>query len=136
MCAERLTPRKFHLRTNPFSHRPTEKLTGHTPTFLGEQDGSVERKLKGKLTELFAGCNNVLQAYLARVHYGEPKDESVCLGLSVSGGTDQPLVETIHSLFASYFNRATHLDILFLNPKQEEQLAALCKPFYRRGPLQ
>jgi hypothetical protein len=35
----------------------------------------------------------------------------------------------IHSLFAQYFNRAAHLDIVFLNSKQEEQLAAVCKPF-------
>jgi len=92
--------------------------------------------LKDKLSRLFAGYKNLLQAYLARVHYHEAKDESVCLCLSVSSGGDKPLIEAIHSLFAQNFNRAVHLDILFLNPKQEEQLAAVCKPFYRRGPVQ
>jgi SseB protein C-terminal domain len=119
--------------SNPFSGRPTEELIAHALTFLGEQDGPPERMLKGKLSELFAGYQNLLKAYLARVHYRETKGESVCLCLSVSSGADKPLVETIHSLFAQQFNSAVHLDILFLNPKQEEQLTVVCKPFYRQG---
>ena len=121
--------------SNPFSRRPTEELIAHAVTFVGEQDGPPERMLKGKLSELFAGCKNPKKAYLARVHYREAKGESVCLCLSVSGGDEKPLVEAVHSLFAQQFNRAVHLDILFLNPKQEEQLAAICKPFYRREPV-
>ncbi len=122
--------------SNPLLRRPTKKLIAHALTFLGEQDGPSERMLKGKLPELFAGCKNLLQAYLARVHYLEAGGESVCLCLSVSSGADKALVEAIHSLFAQHFNRAVHLDILFLNPRQEEQVAAVCKPFYRRGPIQ
>jgi SseB protein C-terminal domain len=122
--------------SNPFSKRPTEELVAHGLVFMGELDGPPERMLKSKLSGLFVGYKNLLQAYLARVHYREAKDESVCLCLSVSSGADKPLVEAIHSLFAQNFNRAVHLDILFLNPEQEEQLAALCKPFYRRGPVQ
>jgi len=121
---------------NPFSKRPTEELTAHGLTFVGEKDGPPERMLKGKLSELFAGYKNLLMAYLARVRYREANGESVCSCLSVSGGPDKPLVEAIHSLFAQHFNPAVHLDILFLNPKQEEHLAAVCKPFYRRGPIQ
>lgn len=120
---------------NPFSKRPTEKLIAHALTFVGEQDGPPERMLKEKLSELFAGCKYPLKAYLARVHYREAIGESVCLCLSVFGGEEKPLVEAVHSLFAQQFNRAVHLDILFLNPKQEEQVAAVCKPFYRRGPV-
>jgi SseB protein C-terminal domain len=122
--------------SNPFSKRPTEELIAHALTFVGEQDGLPERMLKRKLSALFAGCKNLLQAYLARVHYRGARGESVCLCLSVSSGADKPLVEAIHSLFAQHFDRKVHLDILFLNPKQEEQLAAVCKPFYRRGPIQ
>jgi hypothetical protein len=111
-------------------------VIAHALTFVGEQDGPPERMLKEKLSELFAGYKNLLKAYLARVHYRETKDESVCLCLSVSTDADKPLVEAIGSLFAQHFNRAVHLDILFLNPKQEEQVAAVCKPFYRKGPIQ
>lgn len=122
--------------TNPFSKRPTEELVAHGLTFVGEKDGPPERMLKEKLSELFAGNKNLLMAYLARVRYREANGESVCLCLSVSSGTDKALVEAIGSLFARHFNPAVHLDILFLNLKQEEQLAAVSKPFYRRGPEQ
>jgi SseB protein C-terminal domain len=121
---------------NPFSKRPTEELTAHGLAFVGEKDGPPERMLKGKLSELFAGSKNLFAAYLARVRYREANGESVCLCLSVSGGTDKQLVEAIGSLFARHFNPAVHLDIVFLNLKQEEQLAAVCRPFYRRGPIQ
>jgi hypothetical protein len=122
--------------SNPFSRKPIEELNAHALTFVGEQDGPPERMLKGKLSELFAEYKNLLKAYLARVHYRETKGESVCLCLLVSSGADEPLVEAIGSLFARHFNRAVHLDILFLNPKQEEQVAAVCEPFYRQGPIQ
>ena len=87
--------------------------------------------LKGKLSELFNGRNSVQKAYLAQTHYGDPKSVSVCLCLRVAGGTDKPLVEAIHSLFAANFNPNVHLDILFLKPEKEDQLTAVCKPFYQ-----
>jgi SseB protein C-terminal domain len=122
--------------SNPILRRPTKKLIAHALTFLGEQDGPSERMLKGQLHDLFAESNNLLKAYLARTQYREAGNKSVCLCLSVSSGADEPLVEEIHSLFAQLFNRAVHLDILFLSPKQEEQVAAVCKPFYRRALIQ
>jgi hypothetical protein len=85
--------------------------------------------LKGKLSEVFEGRKNLLRAYLAQVRYGDAEVISVCLCLAVTKGADKSLVETIHSLFSQHFNRAVHLDILFLKPKQEDQLAAVCKPF-------
>ena len=118
--------------TNPFaSRRPTEQLTATVLSFVGEQDGSPERTLKGKLSELFNSRKNVLKAYLARVHYGKPENTSVCLCLAVTNGKDELLVEAIHAQFARDFNRAVHLDIVFLKPEQEEQLAPVCKPFYQ-----
>jgi hypothetical protein len=117
---------------NPFSRRrPTEALHAPTVTFIGEQDGAAERMLKGELSELFGGRESVQKAYLARVHYGDPKAASVALCLGVTGGADEQIVEKVHSLFAKQFNEAAHLDIIFLSGKQEEQLALVCKPFYR-----
>jgi hypothetical protein len=120
----------------PISRRRTKELIAHALTFVGEQDGPSERMLKTKLSELFSESINLLKAYLARVRYREAGGESVCLCLSASGGPDKPLVEAIHSWFAPHFNHAVHLDILFLNPKQEEQVAAVCKPFYQRALIQ
>jgi hypothetical protein len=118
--------------SNPFSSRkPAQKLNVHVLTFLGEQDGSSERFLKGKLSELFNGRANVLRAYLARAHYEDPKTVSVCLCLGVTGGVDEPLVMAAHSVFATHFNRDVSLDILFLTSEQEDQLALVCKPFYQ-----
>jgi hypothetical protein len=118
------------------SPKPVEQLAVQNLTFVGEQDGPSEKMLKGKLSELFAERANLLRAYLARVHYGDEGVRSVCLCLAVSGGDEKPLVHAVHSVFAQHFNRACHLDILFLKPKQENQLAVVCKPFYRRAPRQ
>jgi SseB protein C-terminal domain len=118
--------------TNPFSsRRPTEKLNVPVLTFIGEQDGPAERMLKGKLSELFTERKNVRTAYLTKAHYGDPQAISVCLCLGVTSGADEPLVEAVHSLFAKHFNRAVHLDIMFLRAKQEEEVALVCKPFYQ-----
>jgi hypothetical protein len=47
--------------------------------------------------------------------------------VALENGTDKSLVEAIHSLFAQHFNRAVHWDILFLKPKQEDQLDAVLR---------
>src|ERR1700735_550517 len=120
---------------NPFSRRkPTANFHAPTVNFVGEQDGhgAPERKLKEKLSELFSGREDVQNAYLARAHYGDPKAVSVCLCIGTTRGADEQLVENGHSLFAKLFNQPTHLDIIFLGVNQEERLAVVCKPFYRR----
>jgi hypothetical protein len=122
--------------SNPILRKPTKKLIATALIFLGEQDGPSERMLKGQLYDLFAESKNLQKAYLARTQFREAGNESVCLCLSVSSGADEPLVEEIHHLFAQLFNRAVHLDILFLSSRQEEQVAAVCKPFYRRALIQ
>jgi hypothetical protein len=119
--------------SNPFSQRHTEELNVPVVTFVGEQDGPPERMLKAELSELFEVRKNLQKAYLARVRYGDAGVISICLCLAVTNGAKKSLVKAIHSLFAEHFNRAVHLDILFLKPKQENQLDALCKPFYTRN---
>jgi hypothetical protein len=117
---------------NPFSSkRHTKRLEVPVITFIGEQDGPSERFLKEELSKLFGGHTNVLTAYLARVHYADPKSVSVCLCLEVTDGVDEPLVEAAHSLFARHFNREVYLDIIFLKSSQKVQVAVVCKPFYQ-----
>jgi len=121
-------------RSNPFSKQPTQELVAPVLVFLGEQNGVPERMLKEKLCEVFGERTNLLTAYLARAHYGDPKDISLCLCMRVATAPDKLLVEAIDSLFAQSFNRAVHLDMVFLNAGQEQQLATVCKPFYQRSP--
>jgi hypothetical protein len=122
----------MRLRT-PFARKPTEELKVPAPKFVGEQDGVPERLFKGELSEVLQGRKNLLKAYLAQVRYGDSKEILVCLCLAGTNGEDRSLVEAIHSLFAQHFNPAAHLDILFLKPKQEKQLSAVCNPFYKRN---
>jgi hypothetical protein len=121
-------------RLNPSSKQPTQELMAPVLVFLGEQDGAPERMLKEKLCELFGERKNLVAAYLARVHYGDPKNISVCLCMRAADAPDKLLVEAIHSLFAQDFNRAVHLDMVFLNVEQEQRLATVCKPFHQRNP--
>jgi hypothetical protein len=44
------------------SRKPVEELVLKNLTFVGEQDGDLERKLKAKLAELFADRKNMTKA--------------------------------------------------------------------------
>jgi len=61
--------------------------------------------LKGKLSELFDSRKNILMAYLAGGHRGDPDIISICLCLGTTSGANEHLSEAVHSLFAQYFNR-------------------------------
>ena len=113
------------------SKRHTQRIDVPVLTFVGEQDGPPERLLKGELSALFGGRKNILTAYLARVHYADPKNVSVCLCLQVSNGVDEPSVEAVHSLFAKHFNCEVYLDIIFLTSSQKAELDVVCRPFYQ-----
>lgn len=101
--------------------------------FVGEQDGPRERMLKGKLSELFARRKNILIAYLAMGHRGDPKTISMCLCLGATNDEHGRLGEDVHYLFAQYFNCTVHFNIVFLKSDQEDQLALVCKPLYQNN---
>jgi hypothetical protein len=115
--------------SSPNFEKADKKMIAHALTFLGEQDGPSERMLRGQLYDLHAESKNLQETFLARTQFREAGNESVWLCLSDSSGADEPLVEEIHLLFAQLFNRAVNLDILFLSSRQEEQVAAVRKPF-------
>lgn len=96
--------------------------------FLGEQDGDPERHLKAALIETFGEYPKLERAYLARVAYGE--SEAFEVALCLSGDEDRALVETVGARFSEIFAGAEHLDILFLNQRQESELRRVCEPFY------
>ena len=99
--------------------------------FLGEQDGDVERELKSRLISVLAGFSVVQRAYLVRVGFQPDAAPSVALCL-VSEQHDPAIVEKVRRQFASLFAADVFLDMLFLDPSAEADVARVCSPFYER----
>ena len=110
-------------RKNPLEARRQPSIR-----FLGEQDGDPERQLKAALIGTFDEFPNLKRAYLARVSYGE--SEAFEVALCLSGNEDRALVKAAGSRFSELFAGAEHLDILFLNERQEAELQRVCRPFF------
>jgi hypothetical protein len=99
--------------------------------YLGEQDGPAEREFKGQLRMLLSRKSMIYRAYLARVAYGQTDREAVALCLRAETGSDDRLIaEEAVKIFASMFNVREQLDVLFLNPHEEIELAKVCRPFF------
>lgn len=98
--------------------------------FLGEQDGPPERKLKKQLAEFFLSNSAVKSAYLARIAYGSHSAPLVALCVRTESGQDQTLVENAGKIFASMFGRDEHMDIVFLDERQETELLRVCRAFF------
>jgi hypothetical protein len=116
--------------SKPKPVKPMEQFNAPKLTFLCEQDGEIERKLKSQLVVFLSDKPNLIRAYLARVDYGDPKAYNVALCLRCLHGEDKSLLSDIGQIFASVFGRNVHLDILFLHDGNENELSAVCKPFY------
>jgi hypothetical protein len=112
--------------------RPPEKVTPPVIKFLGEQDGSPERALKFRFINLFREKPIVRRAYLARTDYGDATGANVALCVKSSAGEDMALVSDVSAIFAEMFGIHEHLDVLFVRDDQEQQLRAVCAPFYER----
>jgi len=111
------------------SRAPVE-FTVRPPRFLGEQDGVPERQLKEKLVRMFDLVPWVTTAYLARVRYGDSKLASVALCVVGQPGQNRVFAEQIAGIFASIFGSHEHMDIIWITPEQDQELASLCRPFF------
>lgn len=107
----------------------TESHVAKTLRFIGEQDGVPEREFKERVVPLLAGSGIVERGYLARVAYESASAEVVALCLLAQQPQDA-LLRGIGAVFASMFGRDQHLDILFIDPAQEQELARVCLPFF------
>jgi hypothetical protein len=107
----------------------------HVPkiSFICEQDGVPERDLKQKFIPLFEVRDHILSAYLARVSYAKPDELNValCIRMNKKDGID--LRKAIGEIFAAIFNRKEHLDIIFIQSNQEEELRKVCQPFFEKN---
>lgn len=98
--------------------------------FLGEQDGPPERELKEQLAKLFLSSSTVKSAYLARIAYESQSTPGVALCLRTESAQDQTLVENAGKIFASMFGTSEHMDIVFLDERQETELLKVCRAFF------
>ncbi len=102
-------------------------------TFLGEQDGPAEQRLKEALAVLLGLGASVTRAYLARVVY-DGKTSGVMLGLLADDGKDcDKLAGQIGKTVTALFNTSADLDIVFLNNERDAEIRKACPPFYDRG---
>lgn len=101
-------------------------------SFLGEQDGEIEKKFKQRLLDCLATSTTLHQAYLVRATYGDSPQVQVVLALDANPDGHVVLRERAHKIFFEMFSSAQSLDILFLSEEQKEMISRVAKPFYRR----
>jgi SseB protein C-terminal domain len=102
-------------------------------TFLGEQDGPAEQRLKEALAVLLGLNATVRRAYLVRVLY-DGRTGGVMLGLLTDDEEEcEKLVDQMGKAFAALFNTKAHLDIVFLSDEQDAEIRKACPPFYDRN---
>ncbi len=106
------------------------RMTVGVVHFVGEQDGSTERELKDKLTPIFRNNGAVKKAYLARVRFDDKPTVVVCLCICFQGEHKHEIVSSVGQVFSNLFSVREHLDTIFLNDLQENELAVVCKPFF------
>lgn len=101
-------------------------------TFLGEQDGPAERRLKEAFSVLLGLGATVTRAYLARVRYDD-KTSGVMLGLLTEDERNSEKVAgQMGRTFEALFNTKAHLDIMFLDDERDAEIRKACAPFYDR----
>jgi len=98
--------------------------------FLSEQDGQVERELKTKWVAILSQTPSVRRAFLAIVSYDRAATYQPALCISLLGGNEQALVDLLSTPFRQMFNSSQALDVMFLRPEQETQVAKVCRAFY------
>ena len=109
-----------------------DEFTTPDITFLGEQDGPAERRLKEALGVVLGLDRSVLRAYLARVRH-DGKAESAMLALLTDDEQDSArLVAQAGKIFAALFNTRASLDIIFLTEAKDAEIRNVCSPFYAR----
>jgi hypothetical protein len=118
--------------------------------FLYEQDGEIERELKRRLVPLLEAAGGVRAAYLAVADYHDGSRPSVvlcvradrgrrggyvsavlrALRVRADNGVDHAFIRKVGKVFAEIFNSTEHLDVFFVDARQESEVRAVCAPFF------
>jgi SseB protein C-terminal domain len=100
-------------------------------TFIGEQDGAHDRRLKEAISVLLDLNASVTRAYLARVSYDDGTTASMLLGLVTHDKQQSSkLALQMDRAFGALFNTESHLDVVFLDEEADAQIRKACRPFY------
>jgi hypothetical protein len=99
-------------------------------TFIGEQDGAHEQRLKEAISVLLDLNATVARAYLFRASYNGIAG-GVMLGLVTHDKKDSgKLALQMDRAFGALFNTDAHLDVVFLDDEGEARIRNACRPFY------
>ena len=99
-------------------------------TFVGQQDGPVERAVKAQWLPILSAHAEVRRAFLVRAAYEGQSDVHVVLALCSTGRGDLKLVEALRVPYAAIFHRDCPLDMAFVTAAQESEIERVCPPFY------
>ena len=98
--------------------------------FLGGQNGSVEDMVKRDLTLEFATRPDIRRAYLARVAFPPQTETALAVCILSKRPDDQAVVARVGDILRRRFAKEAALEILFLTPEQDVELARVCRPFF------
>ena len=100
-------------------------------SFIGEQDGAHELRLKEAISVLLDLSATVARAYLVRANTGGITG-GVMLGLVTHDKKESgKLALQMDRVFGALFNTETHLDVVFLDDEGDARIRESCPPFYR-----
>jgi hypothetical protein len=99
-------------------------------TFIGEQDGAHEQRLKEAISVLLDLNATVARAYLVRASY-DGITGGVMLGLVTHDKKESgKLALQMDRAFGALFNTDAHLDVVFLDDEGDAKIRKSCQPFY------
>ena len=99
--------------------------------FIAEQNGQFESAVKERIAAALAQHPQVQRAYLVSALYPDATT-GVVLGVVCDAPPSQAVLSDIQRAFATIAPSNLSLDVLFLSPTQQAQVASVAKPFYVR----
>ena len=101
-------------------------------TFMGDQDGRHERRLKEAITVLLDLDTTVARAYLLRASYAGETGRAMLVLLTDDRKQNGPLALRMDRVFGALLNTEMHLDVVFLDDEADARIRKSCVPFYDR----
>lgn len=98
--------------------------------FKGEHaGGKTENEIKDLWIAIFAQYPEVQSAFLARVVYGAEITEHISLCVACPKNRKRVLT-ALQAPFQTLFRDDQHVDIRFLDDREEESVRRVCRPFF------